>query len=236
MIPVWRRFGSLGSVVVTGVASPIQAGDLSPQEVPAMPTTDFPSTPVSVTFGEGITTALLNLTLPDNSLTTTLKVFRFSLLSAAASSPSLPSPRLSTVNTSTTISIIDDEGGAGQFQLSPLTARAAEGSLLVFHVVRSGGSMGRVAVDLQTVQSGQATSGVDYQPINERLVFESGITQLLMSVSILDDAVPEGPEEFSISLSGAALINANAVSSLCGDTRWIIIMLALLVGYVDCCD
>lgn len=206
----------MGSVVVTGVASPVAAGDLSPQEVPATPITDFSSIPVSVTFQDGVTTGLFNLSLPDNTLTSSLKVFRFTLTAVAPSFPSfqLP-PRLSTVNTTATITIVDDEGGAGQFQLSPTIITIAEGSSQTFRVVRSGDTRGRVAVVVQTAQSGLATSGVDYEPFNEELIFQSGETQQVMSVTILQDDVPEGPEDFSITLSApssAALINTNAVS------------------------
>lgn len=217
-IPVWRRFGSMGSAVVTGVASPVSASDLLPQELPAVLSTDFPARPVSVTFQDGVTTGLLNLSLPDNILTSSLKVFQFSLTSVTANPPSFQqSPRLSSVNTTAAITIVDDEGGAGQFQLSPVTITIVEGSSRVFRVERSGDSRGRVSVVVQTVQSGLATAGVDYEPFNEELIFESGQNLLLMSVTIPQDEIPEGPEDFSITLSAptsAALIDTNAVSEL----------------------
>lgn len=199
----------MGSVVVTGVASPVLTSDPSP----AIPTTDFSAIPVSVTFQEGVTTGLLNISLPDNTLTSQLKVFQFSL--TAVSPNTQPSPRLSAVNTTATITIVDDEGGAGLFQLSPVTITIAEGSSQPFRVVRSGESRGRVSVLLQTMQTGLATSGVDYQPFNQELIFESGQTERLMSVTTIQDDVPEGLEDFSITLSVPAfpaLVNANAVS------------------------
>lgn len=203
----------MGSVVVTGVASPVPSSDLSSRQ-PAIPTTDFPTVPVSVTFQEGgVTTGLLNLSLPDNTLTGPLKVFQFSLTAIAPSSQ--PSPRLSSVNTTATITIVDDEGGAGQFQLSPLTLTIAEGSSQTFSVMRSGESRGSVSVVVQTMQTGLATSGVDYEPFNQELIFESGETQLLVSVTTLQDDVPEGLEDFSITLSAPAspaVIDANAVN------------------------
>jgi G-protein coupled receptor 98 len=204
----------MGDVVVTGMASAV--GDLPPEESPAIPTTDFPSAPVSLAFQDGVTSGFMNLSLPDNTISSSLKVFRFALTSVSATSTSQRSPpRLSSVSTTASVTIVDDEGGSGQFQLSPLALTLAEGASQVFRIVRSGESSGRVSVFVQTVQSGLATAGLDYEPFNEELIFESGVTQLLKTVTIPQDEIPEGPEEFSIVLSAptsATLINSSAVS------------------------
>ena len=231
----------MGSVLVTGAASPMTSGDLLPQQVPATPNTDFPSTPVSITFQDGVTTGLMNLSLPDNILTSSLKVFQFSLTSVTGTSPPLSaaSPRLSLVNSTASITIVDDEGGAGQFQLSPITIAIAEGSSQSFRIVRSGDSRGRVSVFVETVQSGSAIAGLDYEPFNEELIFESGTTQLLMSVTIPQDEIPEGPEDFSISLSAptsSALINTNAVSVSLSEDNAIHCMSSFITGHTACCD
>lgn len=217
-IPVWRRFGSMGSITVTGVASAVSASSLPSQVIPATPTTDFSSIPITITMEEGVTSSSFNLSLLDNTLTTALKVFQFTLTSVTSMtsvSPTATSPRLSSVNTTTRVTIIDDEGGAGQFQLTPTTATLTEGSTFNFNVLRLGGASGSVSVLVQTQESGSATSGVDYQPFSQELLFTSGVSQLLMSVSIVEDDIPEGPEDFSITLSapgGDALVDPNAVS------------------------
>ena len=220
-IEVWRQYGSLGSIMVTGVASSVSESNLPSQVLPATPVVDFPSTPVSLTLGEGITTGFFSIRLPDNNLQSSLRAFQFSLNSVVASSPSasaVGSPRLSSVNTTAIVTIIDDEGGAGLFQLNPTSASTTEGSTLNFNIVRSRGTSGRTSVVLRTVQSGLATDGVDYQSLNQELTFENGVSQLLMSVNIMDDALPEGAEDFSIVLSaptgGMALIDTNAVSDM----------------------
>ena len=205
-------------MIVTGVASPIPASSLPSQVISATPVIDFTSTPISLTFEEGMTTGYFNITLIDNSLTSPLKVFVFSLTSVVPTSNSetmLQSPRLSSVNTTARITIIDDEGGAGQFQLNPTTATVAEGSTLTFSILRLGGTSGSISVLLQTLDSGLATSGADFQPISQLLTFEDGISQLLQSVDIIDDSVPEGPEDFMVTLSvpsGDTLVDSNAVS------------------------
>lgn len=219
-IPVWRRFGSMGSIIVTGVASAVSASSLPAQVIPATPTTDFSSIPFSITLEEGMTTGYFNFTLFDNTLITALKIFQFSLTSVTASSPEPSvsgSPRLSSVNTTTSITIIDDEGGAGQFQLSPITATLTEGSTFNFNVLRLGEARGSVSVLVQTQESGSATSGEDYQPFSQELLFTSGVSQLLMTVNIVDDDDQEGSEDFSITLSapgGEALVDPNTVCPL----------------------
>lgn len=219
-LPVWRRFGSLGSVVVTGMASAVLPGSVADQEELARPGIDFPTIPLSLTFAENVTSGLFRITLPDNSISSSIKVFQFFLASVTpiSSSSGLPlaqSPRLSSVNTTATITIIDDEGGAGQFQLSPTSATTSEGSNLAFDILRLGGTSGRVSVLVQTLDSGAASSTEDYQPFREEIVFMTGVSQMSFSVRILDDTIAEGPEDFSISLSipsANVLVDTNAVS------------------------
>ena len=225
-IPVWRRFGSMGSITVTGAASAVSASTLPSQVIAAVPSTDFSPISISITLEEGVTTGFFNITLSDNSISSALKVFQFSLTSATPSSPlsaMATSPRLSSVNTTTSITIVDDEGGAGQFRLSTTTATLTEGSSFTFSIERIGGTSGTVSVLVQTQETGLATSGVDYQAFSEDLLFTSGVSQLLMSVNILDDPIPEGPEGFDITLSvpgGNALIDPNAVSSAMYRHSW----------------
>lgn len=124
-------------------------------------------------------------------------------------------PRLSAGNTTATVVIIDDENGAGVFQLSPVAATTEEGSILTFSVLRTGGTSGSASLLVQTVDSGLATSGSDYLPINQEVLFENGVSRVPISTSIVDDDIPESAEGFSIILSapnGVALVDSNAVS------------------------
>lgn len=211
----------MGSVTIQGVASALPSSGLPSGVVPAEPTSDFSSSSVSLVMGEGITTGLLNITLPENSVTDSLKVFQFSLTSVQANSPisaSTLSPRLSADNTTATISILDDEGGTGIFQLNPTSVTVSEGSTVTFSVIRSGGASGRVSIIVQTLQSGLATSGEDFESISRELTFENGVSQLLISVNIFNDDTPEPAEDFSISLSSPSnqmvLIEPSAVSPI----------------------
>ncbi len=101
------------------------------------------------------------------------------------------------------------------FQLSPTSANTMEGATLTFNVERSRGTNNRVSVRVRTVVSGSASSGADFSALDEELIFENGVSSIPMSISILDDTVPEPTEDFSIMLSasqgGLALVNPDAV-------------------------
>ena len=69
------------------------------------------------------------------------------------------SPRLSTAGTlSALLTIIDDEAGAGLFRLQPTsdTVREEEAEMVPFTISREGGSQGRVAVVIETVEGSTA--------------------------------------------------------------------------------
>ena len=87
------------------------------------------------------------------------------------------------------------------------------------------------------MDSGLATSGTDFQPFSQLLIFEDGETQLLHTVATIDDSVPEGPEDFLVTLSvpsGDTLVDASAVSF--GSTVLFLISAVLLSGHSACCD
>lgn len=213
----------MGRVVVYGVASALLSSRVPSGVVSAVPTSDFSSASLSLVLEEGLTTGFFNITLPDNDIVNSLKVFQFSLISVQKTSPTSPTspiaetPRLSTDNTTARVSIVDDDGGAGLFQLNPTSATASEGSAVTFSVIRSGATNGRVSIVLQTLESGLATSGADFEELRRELTFENGVSQIFISVDIFDDDTPEPAEDFSISLtpssSQVVFIKPNAVSS-----------------------
>jgi parallel beta-helix repeat protein len=57
-----------------------------------------------------------------------------------------------------------------------------------------------VTVDYETF-SGSATAGLDFVPVKGTLVFNEGETAKSITIPILDDALPEYPEDFSVVLS-----------------------------------
>ena len=87
----------------------------------------------------------------------------------------------------------------------------------MFSIMRVQGNTGQLSVQLRTEANGLATSGVDFVPLSQELVFGDGETTRFMTVTIIDDNLSEGAEEFSVVLSeppgGAAVIDPQAVSS-----------------------
>ena len=86
----------------------------------------------------------------------------FQLLSFKITKPagSSTSPRLSSTGATAILTIIDDEGGAGLFRLSPTQDTVEESSQRIsFSVLREGGSQGRVSVLVNTVEGNTETTG-----------------------------------------------------------------------------
>lgn len=67
-------------------------------------------------------------------------------------------------------------------------------------VIRSGGSLGPVKLWYETV-SGTAEAGWDFVPAPGELFFEAQEMVKNVQIEILDDGLPEGPEEFSLVLT-----------------------------------
>ncbi len=193
------------------------ATSIPSNRIAATPGIDFPVTPHSVTMGDGQTTSFINFSLLNNIVSSSLKVFTFTLTSVsrtATPTGSDLSPRLSTSNLIGQVTIIDDEGGAGVFSLSPNVASVSEGGVLSFTVRREGGSAGAVSVLVMTVE-GEASEGADYTALSQQLEFSDGTTERLLTVPILDDSIPEGDEGFRVQLveGGGSLVDPVNVSS-----------------------
>lgn len=109
-------------------------------------------------------------------------------------------------NPTHTLTIVDDDG-AGTVQFGSTTYTANEsGGTAYFTVTRTGGSNGDISAQCSTT-AGSATVNVDYTPVtNQTLHWGSGDTNdKTCAVPILQDAIPEGPETFGLTLSSAQL-------------------------------
>lgn len=72
-------------------------------------------------------------------------------------------------------------------------------------ILRSGGSLRPVRLWYETV-SGTAEAGVDFVPAPGELLFEAREMAKSVQVEILDDSLPEGPEEFSLVITRVELL------------------------------
>ena len=97
-------------------------------------------------------------------------------------------------------------------------ARAEEGrdETIDFTVTLAPASPAAVTVDYATAD-GSATAGEDYTAASGTLVFAPGETSKTVAVPVLDDAIDEGEETFTLTLSdpsGAELADAEAVGTI----------------------
>ena len=103
-------------------------------------------------------------------------------------------------------------------ELAVADARAEEGrdETIDFAVTLAPASPAAVTVDYATAD-GSATAGEDYTAASGTLVFAPGETSKTVAVPVLDDAIDEGEETFTLALSdpsGAALADAEAVGTI----------------------
>ena len=94
---------------------------------------------------------------------------------------------------------------AGPVAVSVADARAEEGTdeTIDFAVSLSRASSGTVAVAYATAD-GTATAGADYTRTSGTLTFAPGETEKTVAVPVLDDAIDEGEETFTLRLSDAS--------------------------------
>ena len=107
---------------------------------------------------------------------------------------------------------------AGPPGLSVADARVEEGrrAKVSFAVTLSRASTRRVRVRYATAD-GSARAGEDYREKSGRLTFQPGQTSKTVEVKVLDDAVDEGEETFTLTLSdasGAYLADAEATGTI----------------------
>ena len=93
----------------------------------------------------------------------------------------------------------------GPLALSVTDAEAREGtdSAVDFAVTLNRASTNRVTVDYATAD-GTARAGEDYTATSGTLTFAAGTVEQSVSVPVLDDAVDEGEESFTLTLSNAS--------------------------------
>ena len=89
--------------------------------------------------------------------------------------------------------------------LSVADARAEEGvdETIDFVVSLDRAALGTITVDY-TTRDGTATAGEDYTATSGTLTFEAGDRNKTIRVPLLDDAVDEGEEQFTLTLSNAS--------------------------------
>lgn len=127
----------------------------------------------------------------------------------SSSSSSSSSSSLSTSSSSSSFSsTAANPAGKIRFTASTYTLEEDDGSMPI-NVVRTGGNKGSVGVEYKLVP-GTAKAGEDYEAQEGTLSFSEGQTSTTFEVKVLNDALTEGNETFTLEISaptgGAELI------------------------------
>ncbi|XP_040304713.1 adhesion G-protein coupled receptor V1 isoform X6 [Herpailurus yagouaroundi] len=106
------------------------------------------------------------------------------------------------------ITMVASDFPYGRFSFSHEQLRVSEEAKRVnITVIRSGGSLGPVRLWYETV-SGTAEAGLDFIPAVGELLFEAEEMAKSVPIEILDDGLPEGPEEFSLVITKVELLGS----------------------------
>jgi len=202
VVTVTRTGGSFGSVTV----------DYATSNGSATAGSDFTDTSGTLGFADGETIMTFNVPIADDGNYEGDETFALNL-SNVAGGAFAGTPMSATV----TITENDPVPQAGSLQFSGASYPVNEGGTeILVTVTRTGGTAGAVTVDFATA-SGSASAGSDYAATSGMLSFADGITSRTFTVSIVDDAVYEGNESFTVSLStatGGASLGNPAVATV----------------------
>jgi Calx-beta domain len=113
---------------------------------------------------------------------------------------------------------INAASGNLQFSVSVIQINEDLG-LLTLTVLRKGGSTGSVSVDFVTID-GEAMAGQDYTATSGTLTFNAGETSKNIQIPILDDAVSELFETFTVALRNASSVEALGTPRSVAVTLW----------------
>ncbi|XP_058384943.1 adhesion G-protein coupled receptor V1 [Diceros bicornis minor] len=114
--------------------------------------------------------------------------------------------RLSKSSRTANVTLVASDSPYGRFAFSHEQLRVPEAAQRVnVTVLRSGGSSGPVRLWYETM-SGTAEAGLDFIPASGELLFEAREVAKSVHVEILDDGLPEGPEEFSLVITKVELL------------------------------
>ncbi|HXG47375.1 MAG TPA: Calx-beta domain-containing protein, partial [Methylomirabilota bacterium] len=201
-VEVRRRGGTTGAVSVdyASVAGSAVAGD------------DFTAVAGTLVFAEGEVVKTFDLPLvndgvgePDETLTVTLST---NLASGGATLGEIPNA---------TVIILNDDSSVGFSAASYTVSEGVPGGNLTVAVVRSGATGEVVRVNYFST-NGTARAGADYTAVSGLLTFAPGQTTQTFNVPILNDALIEPSEGFSLGLTnlvgGIALGISNATVTI----------------------
>lgn len=178
---------------------------------------DYTATSGTLTFNPGETQKTITVAISDDALVEGNETFAVNLTGPSAGA-ALGSPSTSTVT------IVDNDGGSSTVQFNPIAYSGTEtpGNSTVTLTItanRLGDPSATITVRYAT-SDGSATAGSDYAATSGSVTFGPGETQKTVTVTILDDALVENPENFFVNLSnptGASLSTGSTATVTIND-------------------
>ena len=197
-IGIIRTNGSTGFVSVQCATLDITARDGS----------DYVGANTTITFADGETFKVFRIPILIDFITEQNEQFSVSIFNPLNGATLLnPSSAIVTIN--------NNDRPYGTFLFSTnFKAFVENGGFAPITIYRVNGSLNTVTVNLTTA-SGTATSSVDFVPINTTLTFPPGVTNMTVPITLLDDTLQEGTENFTVSLSGVSSGAAIGVPNVC---------------------
>ncbi len=174
-------------------------------------TSDYVFGSGTLTFAPGETVKSVRVQLDDDSVAEGTEVFTMDLSS--------PSANATIARASATATIIDNDAPSGtpQVSIGDLVVDEADGTAN-FVITLDRPSTGVVSMNYATQDgapitgASAAVAGSDYVAASGTLKFAAGETAKTIKVSLINDTLPEGPEGFSLTLSG--LVGATALDPI----------------------
>jgi len=152
---------------------------------------DYTAVSQNVSFAAGVTSQTVSVPITDDLLTE-----RNEMLTLSLSNPSAGAERGSP--STTILTIVDNERA---FALGAASYSVSEGAgSATVTITRTGSTSVTDSVHFATA-NGTATAGSDYTAVSQDVSFAAGMTAQTVSIPITDDAVLEGNETVSLSLS-----------------------------------
>jgi len=168
----------------------------------------------AVTWTSDTESFTANSNLTNQGTILTLGLASKAILSGATSNPTVTWSANGRTSTASIMINAASAAGPGTLQFSSSAYSVNEnGGTVTITVTRTGGSVGAASVNYAT-SNGTATAGSDYTSTSGTLNWADGDSaDKTFNVSITNDAVVEGNEDFNVTLSGASGASLGTPSS-----------------------
>ncbi|KAI4570105.1 hypothetical protein MJT46_007399 [Ovis ammon polii x Ovis aries] len=198
-----------GTAIISLIRGPAISGEVTVSWRIVPPSLEeFAETSGKLTMRDGQSAAIVVIQALNDDLPEEKRFYEFQLIGVSEGGV------LSESSTTANITMVASDFPYGRFAFSQEQLRVTEEVqknfqiiLVNLTVIRSGGSFGRVRLCLEAV-SGTAEVSVDFLPPPVQLLFEARETVKSVHIEILDDSLPEGPEEFSLVMMDVELLGS----------------------------